>query len=98
MSESEDLLRLAERAGVGTRYRDVWGEPRIVGPDTLRAVLAAIGGFVAGIFLCRTFFSGESSEFALILVPCTALLVGAAAFVFAFTKTSSYGERPDGLP
>jgi len=62
------------------------------------AVLAAIGGFVAGIFLCRTFFSGESSEFALILVPCTALLVGAAAFVFAFTKTSSYGERPDGLP
>ncbi len=62
------------------------------------AVLAAIGGFVAGIFLCRLFFSGESSESALILAPATALLVGAAAFVFAFRKMSSYGERPDGLP
>ncbi|APH56560.1 4-alpha-glucanotransferase [Granulibacter bethesdensis] len=39
----EDLHRLADRAGVSTWYRDAFGHDNAVSPDTLRAVLRAIG-------------------------------------------------------
>ena len=39
----DPLLRLAERAGVAPRWRDVHGEWHDVAPDTLHAVLAALG-------------------------------------------------------
>src|SRR5689334_1799959 len=42
--ESDHALRdLAEAAGIATTWRDVHGEERQVGPDTIRAVLAALG-------------------------------------------------------
>lgn len=37
------LKELAEAAGIAVRWRDVHGEDREVGPDTLRAVLASLG-------------------------------------------------------
>ncbi len=37
------LIRLAERAGIAPKWRDAFGDDHEVGPDTLRAVLAAIG-------------------------------------------------------
>lgn len=41
---SDDALRdLAGAAGIATSWRDVHGETRQVGPETLRAVLAALG-------------------------------------------------------
>ena len=41
---SDDALRgLAEAAGIATTWRDVRGADHAVGPDTLRAVLAALG-------------------------------------------------------
>ncbi len=39
----DPLLRLADRAGVASRWKDVHGEWHDVAPDTLRAVLAALG-------------------------------------------------------
>ena len=39
----DPLLRLAESAGVAPRWKDVHGEWHDVAPDTLRAVLAALG-------------------------------------------------------
>lgn len=59
------------------------------------AVLAAIGSFVAGVFLCTKLFTGERTESGLVVAPVLALLVGTAVFVFAFRKLSSYGESPD---
>jgi hypothetical protein len=56
------------------------------------AVLAAIVGFVGGIFLCQRLLSGEMTEWALILAPATALVFGVVVFVFAFRKISTYGE------
>ena len=38
-----DLTALAEQAGIAPRWRDAFGHDQEVGPDTLRAVLAAIG-------------------------------------------------------
>lgn len=44
MSETEAaLLGLAELAGIAPGYVDAWGQPRRVGLDTLRALLAAVG-------------------------------------------------------
>lgn len=44
MSNDDTAMRdLAEAAGIATAWRDVHGETRRVGPDTLRAVLAALG-------------------------------------------------------
>jgi len=59
------------------------------------AVLAAIGGFVAGVFLCTKLFTGEGTESGLVVATALALLVGTAVFVFAFRKLSKYGEGPD---
>ena len=39
----DPLLRLAEQAGVAPRWKDVHGEWHDVAPDTLRAILAALG-------------------------------------------------------
>jgi len=39
----DPLLRLAEQAGVAARWKDVHGEWHDVAPDTLHAVLAALG-------------------------------------------------------
>ena len=58
------------------------------------AVLAAVGGFVAGVFLCTKLFTGEGTESALVVAPVLALLFATAVFVFAFRKLSSYGEGP----
>jgi 4-alpha-glucanotransferase len=38
-----DLRELAEAAGIATAWRDVHGQDKQVAPDTLRAVLAALG-------------------------------------------------------
>ncbi len=44
MTAEDDALRsLAEEAGIQTEWRDVRGQDRHVAPETLRAVLAAIG-------------------------------------------------------
>ncbi|MDW8399574.1 MAG: 4-alpha-glucanotransferase [Acetobacteraceae bacterium] len=39
----EALRRIAAAHGIAPTWRDVWGEERAVSPDTLRAVLAALG-------------------------------------------------------
>jgi 4-alpha-glucanotransferase len=39
----EALRRRAAAAGIALTWHDVWGEERVVSPDTLRAVLAALG-------------------------------------------------------
>ncbi|MFN6955532.1 MAG: 4-alpha-glucanotransferase [Acetobacteraceae bacterium] len=39
----EALRRRAAAAGIALTWHDVWGEERVVLPDTLRAVLAALG-------------------------------------------------------
>lgn len=62
------------------------------------ALLAAVVGFVGAIFLCEKLFSGEMTEWALILAPATALVFAATVFVFAFRKISTYGESPDKRP
>ena len=43
MNSDDALTSLAEAAGITTVWRDVHGEDRAVGADTLRALLAAIG-------------------------------------------------------
>jgi 4-alpha-glucanotransferase len=57
MSEKDRALaRLARLAGIATVYRDVWRRPRQASPETVRALLAAMGfsvdtlsGITAGI-------------------------------------------------
>lgn len=39
----EALRRRAAAAGIALTWHDVWGEERVVSPETLRAVLAALG-------------------------------------------------------
>ena len=39
----EALRRRAAAEGIALTWHDVWGEERVVSPDTLRAVLAALG-------------------------------------------------------
>ena len=43
MTTDDQLRAMAEAAGIATTWRDVHGEEKSVGPDTLRAVLAAQG-------------------------------------------------------
>ena len=43
MTTDAELHDLAEAAGISTAWRDVHGEEKRVAPDTLRAVLAALG-------------------------------------------------------
>ncbi len=43
MSSDEDLRALAEAAGIATTWQDAHGEDKEVGPETLHAVLAALG-------------------------------------------------------
>jgi hypothetical protein len=50
------------------------------------AVLAGVLGFFGGIFLCERLFTGETTEWGLIVGPCGALVLGAIAFVFTFRK------------
>ena len=57
------------------------------------AALAAIVGFVGGIFLCGLLFSGEARESALHVGPTLALLSGSAVFVICFRKIITYGDR-----
>lgn len=66
--------------------------------SVVAAVPAAVVGFVGAIFLCEKIFSGEMTEWALILAPATALVFAVAVFVFAFRKISMYGESPDKQP
>jgi 4-alpha-glucanotransferase len=40
----EALRRHAAALGISLAWHDVWGEERLVSPDTLRAVIAALGG------------------------------------------------------
>jgi 4-alpha-glucanotransferase len=40
----EALRRRAAALGISLTWHDVWGEERVVSPDTLRAVIAALGG------------------------------------------------------
>jgi hypothetical protein len=58
------------------------------------ALLAAVVGFVGAIFLCGRLFSGEMTEWALILAPLAALLFGAAAFDITFRWIVHYGDPP----
>lgn len=48
-----DLLCLAARAGLETRWCDAEGEARVVSPEVLRAVLAILGMPAASDALCR---------------------------------------------
>ncbi len=59
------------------------------------AVLAAVVGFFAGVFLPEALLSGESTESGLVLAPAMALVFGTVAFVLAFRKLSKYGEDLD---
>ena len=43
MTADRRLSRLARLAGIALAYRDAWGKRRRVSPDTLRAILAAMG-------------------------------------------------------
>ncbi len=43
MSDDDALRRLAAQAGISVEWRNHVNEPRTVAPDTLRAVLAAMG-------------------------------------------------------
>ena len=43
MSDDDALRRLAVQAGISVEWRDFANEPRTVAPETLRAVLAAMG-------------------------------------------------------
>ncbi len=45
--DDDDLRQLAGRAGVATHWRDQAGQERVVAPDSLREILAALG-FPAG--------------------------------------------------
>jgi hypothetical protein len=64
----------------------------------LAAVLAAIVGFGGAIFLCAKLLHGETWEWALILVPATAIMFAIAVFDLALRKITTYGEHPDDLP
>jgi hypothetical protein len=59
------------------------------------AAIAAIAGFVGGVFLCGLLFKGEATESGLVVAPALALVLGVAAFVFTFSKIASYGEPKD---
>jgi ABC-type multidrug transport system permease subunit len=61
------------------------------------AALAAVLGFVGGIFLCGRLLSGEMTEWALIVGPALALLMAVGTFVLLFWKIIRYGA-PDSLP
>jgi 4-alpha-glucanotransferase len=43
MAENDALRRLARRVGIGDRFVDALGEPRVVSDETLRAVVEAFG-------------------------------------------------------
>ena len=43
MAEPRPLDRLAHAAGIEPHYHDIWGQPRAVSVDTVRAFLAAMG-------------------------------------------------------
>lgn len=49
----DDLVQLAEAAGLQVRWQDAHGKPRTVGPDTLRAVLQALDIPCATDMQCR---------------------------------------------
>jgi ABC-type multidrug transport system permease subunit len=56
------------------------------------AAIAALVGFVGGIFLCEWLFTGEMTEWALIVAPALALVMAVAAFVIVFRKIITYGD------
>ena len=60
------------------------------------AAIAAVVGFVGGIFLCGWLFTGEATESALIVGPALALVMAVAAFVIVFRKIITYGDPPSG--
>ncbi len=80
-SADRSLRRLARLAGVAPAFRNVWGEQHQVSPDTLRAILAAMGfaaasedDFLAGIAEL------ERAQWDPLLPPVVTLLAGDAPF------------------
>jgi 4-alpha-glucanotransferase len=71
MSDDDAALRdLAEVAGIATAWRDVRGETHRVAPDTLRAVLAALG-LPEEIGAARALLADHASRLPpLITLPC----------------------------
>jgi hypothetical protein len=64
--------------------------------SAIAAVIAALVGFVGGIFLCGWLLSGEMTQWGLIVAPALALVMAVAAFVIVFRKIITYGDSPSG--
>jgi ABC-type spermidine/putrescine transport system permease subunit II len=54
--------------------------------------LSAIAGFVAAIAFCELAFTGESTEFALLLAPLTAIVAGVIVFIVVYRWLVRYGN------
>jgi hypothetical protein len=60
------------------------------------AAIAAVVGFVGGIFLCGWLLRGEMTQWGLIVAPALALVMAVTAFVIVFRKIITYGDSPSG--
>ena len=66
--------------------------------SAVAAVFAATAGFVTGILFCEWRFSGEMTEWALVLAPSIALAMAVVAFLIVFRKIIKYGEPTSNQP
>jgi len=66
--------------------------------SAVAAVFAGVVGFMGGVFYCDIRFSGEMTQWALVVAPASALVMAVLAFVVVFWKIATYGEAHPSPP
>jgi 4-alpha-glucanotransferase len=74
--EQQLLDRLADRFGIESQYDDIYGRRHVVGPDTMRAILSAMGIRTDSLEAMKTEL--EALEDAVWREPCEPVLVARA--------------------
>jgi len=76
-----------------SKVRATFGESLVaILVASVASFLSAIAGFVSAIAFCGLAFTGEATEFGLLLAPLTAIVAGIIVFIVVYRWLVRYGD------